>query len=153
MELAMPIQKPKATSETPVMAEITRNRLSNTINAVGDSDAFWELLLEKSEAQSGPFDGGCLIIAKAIILVAGGSLVRVVSDVNGGQTEHYGALVEGVIFDFDGPTNNSDEWLARFKRNEYIVDRSLSLGHGYDGSSEIPDDPFTSKELSKMLMD
>jgi len=98
-----------------------------------------------------PFVGGCLVCAKSIIEFAGkGSLVRMVSDINGGQTEHYGAMVDGVIYDFDGSASSPQDWIERFQREEG-VNRDMTFQEGYDENSDIPDDPVVVKAITKLM--
>ncbi len=100
---------------------------------------------------SGPYDGGCLIFAKALIRAnGGGELGRIVSTANGGQTEHYGALINGKIQDFGGTFASPSKWIANFERREQ-TGRELSFAKGYDSKSEIPDEPSAEKEIAAVL--
>lgn len=127
--------------------------IQHAIEKTYQDEAFWSTLTEKSTAQSGPFDGGCLICAKALIhAFGGGELVRIASELNGGQTEHYGARINGIIYDFDGPANTPTEWIARFVSQEQINDRTCSFDKGYDAETETPDDPVAVKAISRLLM-
>jgi len=122
---------------------IASTKLSNDLYTVLDSDDV------RAEC---PFTGGCLVSAKAIIIANGeGSLVRIISDANGGQTEHYGALINGSIFDFDGPADTAEKWIERFRTQERINDRELSYAEGFDSESEIPDSAAASKAIAKLL--
>lgn len=129
-----------------------RNRIESAIKRVSLSDDFWDVLLDGSTATSGPFDGGCLICAKGIILAFGGELVRITSPLNGGQTEHYGALIDHVIYDFDGPSDSSEGWIERLKNNEQVFDRELRFVFGYDEETATPDDPVAAKRVSMLLL-
>ena len=114
---------------------------------------FWDELVNNSPVQSGPFDGGCLIVAKAIIrAIDGGELVRLISRKRVTQTEHYGVMHKGVIYDFDGSAKTPDEWIKRFVENEQVYDRVLSFATGYDENSSICDDARTTKNISKIIM-
>jgi hypothetical protein len=109
------------------------------------------ILMDESEARSGPFDGGCLIVAKALQRHFGkGELVRLVSDANGGQTEHYGLQVGEVIFDAAGEHSSPEKWAANFKKQENFT-RPLIVESGFDESSEIPDDPHATKLVTSEL--
>ena len=131
-----------------------RDLLDSAIKSLKEDDGFWIELVEKSNAQSGPFDGGCLICAKAIIMGFGqGRLVRITSNLNGGQTEHYGALVGGYIYDMDGLAEASGRWIERFAENEQVFDRDLFYAEGYDEKTGTPDDPRSVKSLSRILID
>lgn len=97
---------------------------------------FHEVLLN-SKAQSGPFDGGCLICAKAILSAIGhGELIRVVSKKN--DVEHYGALIDGVIYDMSGSFDSRDSWI-NYLRDHLLLDKVIWTDIGLVGS-EIPDD-------------
>jgi len=120
------------------------------------SEAVYEILLDKSIAASGPFDGGCLIFAKALIMIAGGTLVRITSDANDWQTEHYGAKIGEFIYDGDGRHKDGKSWINCFAKNEMITpserERKLDYAEGYDSDSEIPDDAHASKLLASVLI-
>ena len=117
------------------------------------NDNFWDILVNKSNAQSGPFDGGCLICAKAMQLaIDNAELIRIVSTLNGGQTEHYGIRHDGFIFDMDGLANNIQEWIERFQKKDDIFDRELTFSTGYDANSDIPDDAWAVKEIFKIFL-
>jgi len=127
--------------------------LNLAIKQTYKDDEFWQILLNESNAQSGPFDGGCLICAKAIMNAADGSeLVRIVSPLNGGQTEHYGVRLSGKVYDFDGIAHSSQQWIDRFQSNESITDRELSFAVGYDSTTQTPDDPRAVRLISKTIM-
>jgi hypothetical protein len=126
--------------------------LKSAIGKTFNDDQFWAVLLNESVAQSGPFDGGCLICAKAIQLaVDDAELVRIVSDLNGGQTEHYGIRLDDSIYDMDGIASSEAAWVSRFQDNESRTDRVLGFAAGYDEESLIPDDPCASKQISQIL--
>ncbi len=113
---------------------------------------FWQVLQEASSECYGPFDGACLICANALILAAGGGeLVHIKSDLNNGQCEHYGALIDGVIYDFDGPCSGPDKWVTRFKKNERVYDRELSFSTGPANNSDILDDPKAVQQVAAIL--
>lgn len=125
--------------------------LGTVVRSLFKTDKVMDVLLD-SEAQSGPFDGGCLICAKGLIQAVGrGKLVRIVSNSNGGQTEHYGAEIDGLIYDADGSAPTPAAWIERFAAEERIKDRVLDFDRGYDDESEIPDDPRAVKDLAKQL--
>lgn len=94
------------------------------------NDEFWKVILD-STASAGPFDGGCLICAKAIVAAAGrGEIVRIVSDLNDRQTEHYGVRICSSIFDFGGRHESPDAWIKWLAEEEGITDRTLSFAEG-----------------------
>jgi hypothetical protein len=122
------------------------------------SPRMWSLL-QNSVAQAGPSDGACLICARAIIQAAGrGELVRIVSVASDGsgsnraQTEHYGALIDGVIHDFNGSYRTPQAWVRGFAEQEGLHGRQLDVAHGHDVlDKEIPDDPQASSQLAGLL--
>lgn len=127
--------------------------LQAVIEKVNADDQFWNVLVNESVAQSGPFDGGCLICAKALQLaVEGAELIRISSDANGGQTEHYGIILNGSIYDMAGIADTEEEWITRFRNSEGIRDRVLSFSTGYDSESLIPDDAKASKKISQIFL-
>ena len=116
------------------------------------SDAVYDVLVNESVAQAGPYDGACLICARAIIDAAnGGELVRIVSDVRRSQTEHYGALINGVIYDAEGAYRTPGRWFRQLARLERIFDRTFSLSIGSDPASCIPDDPAAQAKLARLI--
>ena len=154
-----PLEKePLVLTQTEQVLSSVNANIKTASSGIGDvisrafrTNAVMDVLTNQSVAQSGPFDGGCLIVAKALQLIVGGNLVRIASDINDGQTEHYGLRVGGVIYDADGAYRSSDEWISHFAEIENIKDRTLSFAEGYDGSSEIPDDPKAAKTLASVL--
>lgn len=126
--------------------------IQEAIEETFKDDRFWNILVNESVAQSGPFDGGCLICAKAMQLaIEGAELVRITSELDGGQTEHYGIRIDNIIYDMDGMAESEREWVSRFQKNESINNRILGFSLGYDESSPIPDDPYASKKISQIL--
>lgn len=128
------------------------NEIAFSIKRVFESDSLWSILLNESDVRSGPFDGACLICAKALIRANGnGSLVRIVSDLNDGQTEHYGANIDGDIYDFDGLHGSPSAWIETFAAKENMAGRQLSFAMGWDSESEIPDDPATERKVAALF--
>jgi hypothetical protein len=126
--------------------------LGQSIKRLYKHKAFWSVMLDESEAQSGPSDGGCLIAAKAIIHANdGGDLVRIISDIGIG-IEHYGARIDGRIYDFNGVFSSPQSWIKKFKSLENINDRKLVFAEGYDEKTVIPDDPAAVKKVAAMIV-
>lgn len=124
--------------------------ISDAIIKTYNDDRFWTILLDQSSAQSGPFDGGCLICAKAMMLAfGGGNLGRITSP--DGKTQHYGVELNGAIYDFDGRAKTSQEWIDRFMENESISEENWRYSYGIDSTSIIPDDPKSSKLIADLL--
>jgi hypothetical protein len=124
------------------------------IKGAYEDERLWKILIEESTAQSGPFDGACLICAKAIIRAVGhGSLVRQISELNGHQTEHYGAKIGDRIYDFSGGYASPAEWIEAIHRLENITDRTLSFAEGYDDRADTADDPQAEKAVAAILVE
>lgn len=120
--------------------------LTRAATGIKRSNRAMKILLN-SEAGSGPMDGGCLICAKALIMANGkGDLVRLYSH----QTEHYGAMVDGVIYDSDGAHRTEQEWIDNFSKSEMFTG-PLTVEPGHDAESSIPDDPQAVTQLAKVL--
>ncbi len=121
----------------------------SSIRRVYKSNAFWTAMLDESKFKSGPFDGGCLVCAKALIRVFGGSLVRIVNS-SKNTTEHYGALIDGGIYDFDGFHSSPNKWMQTFEKHEH-TGRDLYFAEGFDKKSVIPNDPDTELKVADLL--
>jgi hypothetical protein len=127
-------------------------RIKAAIDKTYKNDQFWDVLMTESEAQSGPFEGGSLICAKALLIaVEGADLVRITSELNGGQAEHYGVRLNNSIYDMGGMHKSESEWISIFKKIHCIADRVLGFAVGYDECSRIPDDPYASKKISQII--
>ena len=131
-------------------------RMSNAVDIVTVIERakleseFWTLL-DKSKAQGGPFDGGCLICAKALLSFIGrGHIVRIWNE-GKGDTEHYGLWVDTKIYDFDGVYGSSQEWLRHFAREEKVPYRMLSLFTGVDNRADIVSDEDAEARLVELL--
>jgi len=129
---------------------VKHDEIGNAIRNVYRDDKFWDILLNHKPIWAGPFDGGCLVCARAIIESTGrGELVRMASNLN--NAEHYGARIDGVIYDFDGAHNSPAQWIKWFAQKEGITDRTLQFKEGYAENKEIIDDPATTSKIAKML--
>lgn len=158
-QLKLETEKTRPSKQTPDIQFSPRynKKFSNAILAAFKSNAVASIL-QKSVAKSGPFDGGCLIVAKALVHVAGtGELATIASNRNGYQTEHYGALIQDAYYDADGGAASFDEWRDRFVDHEGL-DMEAGLepveyyeGRGVDEEGDIPDDPRAVKLLTNEL--
>lgn len=117
------------------------------------SNEVMDHLVDSPIVRSGPFDGGCLVCAKAIIYAAGGGeLVRLTNPERDVKTEHYGAMIDGVIYDGNGAHRDGKTWannLAKYENDPSLS--QLNFGKGYDQHSEIPDDPVAAKKIGGIL--
>ena len=129
------------------------DQLDFAITETYANDDFWKVILD-STASAGPFDGGCLICAKAIVAAAGrGEIVRIVSDLNDGQTEHYGVRICSKIFDFGGRHESPDAWIKWLAEEEGITDRTLSFAEGVSRESCILSDCTAENAIAGMIRD
>jgi hypothetical protein len=134
----------------PEVKRSTPREITTSINRVYKDDRLYEALDFGQANGSGPFDGGCLICAKAILRAfGGGDLVRIVNEKTD-ETDHYGARIDGVIYDFSGSYRRPSAWIAQFKKSENVK-HEQSFAEGYDETSDIPDDPTSEKEIAKLL--
>jgi hypothetical protein len=119
------------------------------ISRVAQSNALYKLLA-KVDPDMGSFDGGCLIFADALLLAAGsGELVRIASNVN--AAEHYGARIDGVFYDADGPATSERQWCTRFAEAENLGKRVLSVKHGYTANTETPRNAAVSEKIAALM--
>lgn len=129
------------------------DQLDFAIKETYANDDFWKVILD-STASAGPFDGGCLICAKAIVAAAGrGEIVRIVSDLNDGQTEHYGVRICSEIFDFGGRHESPDAWIKWLAEEEGITDRTLSFAEGMGTELCILSDCTAENAIAVMIRD
>lgn len=117
-----------------------------------EDESFWQILVNESKAESGPFDGGCLICANALqMAIPNAQIARIVSGTKGDRTQHFGIFVDNHFFDFDGSALTAKEWIDRFSSNEGINDDSLFVLIGEDPNSSAPVDLGASKEISRII--
>lgn len=76
-------------------------------------DRLYEALV--GSAGCGPFDGGCLVVARAMQRVLGGDVVVLVRA--DGRADHAVLDVDGQFWDYDGPDAPAD-MLRRFNASE-----------------------------------
>jgi hypothetical protein len=77
-------------------------------------DDVYDILL--TNAGCGPFDGGCLVVARALQQIIGGEIV-VLERAETGAADHAAVFVDDMLWDFDGPMNYMN-FIARYQRNE-----------------------------------
>jgi hypothetical protein len=129
-----------------MITKISALDIGSKIKKICKSNACAQILLD-SQAQSGPFDGGCLIFAKAIIFSFGGELVRIESF----QTEHYGVMKDQVFYDADGSFNTPEAWISNFIKQEGPFDRKLTFAKGLGDPGDISSDDKASKLLAGLM--
>jgi hypothetical protein len=74
--------------------------------------------------KNGPFDGDCLMAAKAIMEVWGGNLVRIDWDTDSDPevyTLHYGVEIGGKFLDFAGVFKSAQAWIKNFRKMEEML--------------------------------
>lgn len=89
-------------------------------------------------AECGAFDGGCLVVAKALQAVIGGDIVVIVR--RDDTADHAAVLKDGMLWDYDGP-RKPQSFIDRFTRTElrglpwkavgFRPIRSLDLPYAY----------------------
>lgn len=110
---------------------------------------FWMVMDGKVKA--GPFDGGSLVCANAIMLSVGeGDIVRIV-DANTGETFVYGVEIDGAIYDFDGAFN-SVSWVEKLIRTENVRGKELKVARGVDDSSSAKENESASLQVMEIIM-
>jgi hypothetical protein len=128
--------------------------LETAIKSIIEEHEVWDILIKESKPQAGPFDGGCLICADSIIEAAGsdeGLLVKILN-LETGNTEHYGAYVDGEIYDFNGSFENVNDWMEAFRKETvHLKDTLLDVSFGLDQLSEIERDTDASKKIAVLI--
>jgi len=108
---------------------------------------------------SGPFDGGCLVVAKALVrLVPECKVVTMVRRLDNGKDipDHYAAQCpDGGIIDADGYAPNPQAFIKRFLKNESSQDDPASYRVEPRMVKPLPeddiDDPRAVKDLAREL--
>jgi len=122
--------------------------INKAINAVYRNKGFWALLLDRIGA--GAFDGGCYVVAKALADAFNGRVVTLLSTNN--VPDHYGCVVYGQTFDFDGYAGTPEQWIRRFKKNEGLTKELVYAPYDVP-SPDIPRDDELSDIVKEMLLD
>lgn len=110
-----------------------------------------DVLVNQSFVQSGPFDGGCLIVAKALYhLFPEGELVHIANEF--GEAEHYGLrMPDGSVIDAAGVHPSETSWIQYMEQEELMKHCCVvQRGIGKDIGLEI-DDPAAVKSLIPIL--
>ncbi len=97
----------------------------------------------------GPFDGGCLTVAKALSLALGGQVVVLVNEDS--QAEHAALSLNDHLIDFDGPAA-PDAFISRFNRQEIPFKPIVGYRPVMDGDlPDAPDEPTTIALLAEVF--
>jgi hypothetical protein len=110
-----------------------------------NGDQVSRILLQAVSA--GPNDGGCLIIAQALCLVLGGTVVHLQDQ--RGIVHHYGVMIKGRFVDANGCFDSARAWVDHFSKQEFLTGQ-LTVIPGIV-QSEIPADEKASGEIAKLL--
>lgn len=114
-------------------------------------------ILLNSPLQSGPFDGGCLVVAKALCsLFPEFKLVVLVRRAEGKTRilDHYAAMCpDGGLIDADGYASSPANFIKRFIKNEHLkhAHTSYVVEPGFPNLSPDIDYPRTVKDLVRVL--
>lgn len=110
----------------------------------------YKLLLDK--IGSGPFDGGCVVVADALKLRYGGDVVVLVGraqrTVKEDSAQHAALLLNGLMIDGDGALP-PDQFVKRFTENELVAGGSITKIRPIQ-PNDLPDAP-RDIELSKII--
>jgi len=108
---------------------------------------------------AGPFDGGCVIFARALQMIYGGEIVALIGYAQSSvasknpTAQHAALLVDGRMIDADG-IKSQDEFVRNFENNELKHASGKIIGirplHNSD-LSEAPRDEQLSAKISKLL--
>ena len=94
---------------------------------------------------TGPFDGGCVIYAKALKAVFGGVMVSLIR--SNGTADHAAVLIDDILYDFAGglPIN---KFVERFNENELAKVTSF---RNYT-PSDLPDAPRNATAVDELVV-
>lgn len=96
---------------------------------------------------SGPFDGGCVIFARALQMKHGGDVIVLTAN---GIADHAALYLRGMLIDADGPAEPK-QFIKRFMKNEFTSFSNKTV----DGIRPIEDndlpDAARSEELSQQI--
>lgn len=110
----------------------------------------YKLLLDK--VGSGPFDGGCVVVADALQIRYGGDVVVLVGRAQAISKEevaqHAALLLNGRLIDGDGALP-PDQFVKRFIKNELTAGGSITMIRPIQ-PNDLPDAP-RDLELSKII--
>jgi len=111
-----------------------------------------DILLTAPMVHSGPLDGGCRILARALrIIDSSGKVITLEGKTDDGwQAEHYGFMVEGAVIDAYGYARDKHTWARRFVKLEGCHFPYRVVEHE-SPSDEVPTDAYTEKLLASAI--
>jgi N12 class adenine-specific DNA methylase len=127
--------------------------LGDKIKQAFKKDAVASILLDSGPIQSGPLDGGCRVLARALKRIEpSGKIITIEGQLKDGtwQAEHYGFELDGGMIDGDGYAASREAWAKRFANNESL-DRPYRITEGEVQSEDVPQDAPTEKKLAAAL--
>lgn len=109
----------------------------------GDQDEkFYNILVNATN--SGPFDGGCVIVAQVLQQVHGGEIVVLVNDKD--QADHAAVQIGNSLMDYGGQLPVKD-FIKRFEDNERVTITDVRPIEPND----LPDAPRDDKVISQLV--
>ena len=145
---------PKGEKYTIGTAELELPKwLGDKVKQAFKKDAVASILLDSGPVQSGPLDGGCRVLARALKRIEPtGKIITIEGQLADGtwQAEHYGLELDGGMIDGDGYAPSREAWAQRFAKNESL-DRPYRITEGEVQSEDIPQDVPTEKKLAAAL--
>ena len=127
--------------------------LGDKVKQAFKKDAVASILQNSGPIQSGPLDGGCRVLARALKRIEPtGKIITIEGQLEDGtwQAEHYGLELDGGMIDGDGYAPSRESWARRFAKNESL-DRPYRITEGEVQSEDIPQDAPTEKKLAAAL--
>lgn len=101
---------------------------------------------------SGPFDGGCVVVAQAIQAKHGGDIVVLIGQYQPDTkpvAQHAAVKLGNVLIDFDGAASIND-FVRRFERNELLHTGGKITGIRPIENQDLPDAPRNSGLAKKL---
>jgi len=110
----------------------------------------YELLIDA--IGSGPFDGGCVVMAQAIQARHGGNIVVLIGSSQHNTkpvAQHAAVQLGDTLIDFDGPASVQD-FVKRFERNELAHSGGKITGIRPMQNQDLPDAPRSPELVDKL---
>lgn len=122
----------------------TKKGFANAIRS--SKNKIYNILLES--ADSGPFDGGCVIMAYAIQKALGTGEIVVLETIDG-IAQHAALKTGNLLFDFDGPENET-AFIKKFNKNELAKTISVRKFNEND-LEEAPRNEIASDKIAELI--